>query len=155
MKRRIISIMVAFALLVHCSPLLSLKVEAKGASVSEIKAQVADTYKQALKKTGYEKFHGYCGLLVNWTLVILGINKSYVRGDGNVQFDNYKNLKESTGGYAITPYPASRYTLTEALNIISGNGTMDAYNILIGFEKTPISNLYNDKFFSVSHIATL
>ena len=137
MKRRIISFLLALALLVHCAPFLSVQAEAKDLTIDEIKTQVVDTYKGALRKAGVDKFHGYCGWLVNWTLVILGINASYVYGDGNVQFDNYKNLQESTGGYRITPYPASEYTLPGALYRITNDGKRNAYDILIGFEKTP------------------
>lgn len=106
-----------------------------GASASQITSQISNTYSAALKKTGRSSFNGYCGLYVNWQLVVLGINTSYVSGDGNKQYDNYKNLSKSSGGYPIAAYPASTYSLKDALNKISSNGTKDVYNILVGFEK--------------------
>ena len=105
-----------------------------GASTSEITQQIKDTYRAALNKAGRSSFNGYCGLYVNWQLVVLGINTSYVGANGNQEFDNYKDMSKSSGGYSITAYPASSYSLSSALNAISSNGTKDVYNILVGFE---------------------
>ena len=104
------------------------------ASASEITQQIKDTYQAALRNAGRTAFQGYCGMYVNWQLVILGINSSYVGADGNQEFDTYKNMSTSSGGYSITAYPASSYTLSSSLNAISANGTKDVYNILVGFE---------------------
>ena len=105
-----------------------------GTSASGIIQQIKDTYQAALSKAGRSSFNGYCGLYVNWQLVVLGINTSYVGANGNQEFDNYKDMSKSSGGYSITAYPASSYSLSSALNAISSNGTKDVYNILVGFE---------------------
>jgi hypothetical protein len=36
----------------------------------------------------------------------------------------------------VKAYPASQYTLLDALNTITRNGTLDVYNILVGFQRT-------------------
>ncbi|MBQ6661230.1 MAG: InlB B-repeat-containing protein [Lachnospiraceae bacterium] len=116
--------------------LIGLKAASVAAANSDaIVQQIRNTYGTTLSKSGRSSFNGYCGLYVNLQLQVLGINSSYVGGNGNDEFDNYKNLKTSSGGYAIHAYPASSYNLQSALNAISGNGTKDVYNILIGFEK--------------------
>ena len=110
-------------------------VTAGAASGDQVKAQIKSTYNTALSRSGRSSFDGYCATYVNWQLVILGINTSYVSGNGNDEFDNYKNKAQSTGGYSVAAYSASNYTVESALNAITNNGTKDAYNILVGFEK--------------------
>ena len=100
----------------------------------EIKSQISSTYQKARASKG-GSFSGYCGGYVGWQLYHLGINSSYISFDGNYTFDYYKNLSYSSGGYKISAYPSSGYTLKSALNQISQNGTKNVYNILIGLEK--------------------
>lgn len=104
-------------------------------TASEITQQIVDTYTSIKSKAGLSSFSGYCGKFVNWTLVVLGINKSYVSGNGKDEYNNYCNLTQSSGGYPITAYSASDYTLEQALNAVCANGTRDVYNIVVGFEK--------------------
>lgn len=106
-----------------------------GAGPDDITRQIENTYAAAKSRTGWDSFNGYCATYVNWQLVVLGINRRYISGNGKDEFDNYKNLTKTAGGYAVTAYPASEYTLSEALDTISLNGAKDVYNILIGFEK--------------------
>jgi hypothetical protein len=103
-------------------------------TASEITAQITNTYNEAKNRSGLSGFNGWCATYVNWQLVILGINSSYVAADGKDEYDNYKNLSKTSGGYPVTAYPASSYTLSSALNAITSNGKYDAYNILVGFE---------------------
>ena len=110
-------------------------VQLDGLSASQIVQQIRDTYSNALSLSGRSSFNGYCGAYVSWQLASLGINTNYIGGNGNTQFDNYKNLTVTTGGYPVSAYPASSYSLNAALNSISQNGTADVYNILIGFEQ--------------------
>jgi hypothetical protein len=69
----------------------------------------------------------------------MGITTSLVRNHGNTQFDCYSAQTITSGGYRVRAYPASQYTLEEALNHICENGTKDAYNIVVGFQKTKTS----------------
>lgn len=106
-----------------------------GKTRDQIIQQIKDTYSRAKKKAGCSSFSGFCAWYVNWTLALLGINSSYVEGNGNREFDNYCNKTQTNAGCPITAYPASNYSLSSALNTITHNGTVDAYNILVGFEK--------------------
>ena len=107
----------------------------EGLSPSQVIQQIKNTYSSALSKSGRSSFNGYCGSYVNWQLVVLGINSDYVGADGNTEFDTYKNATETSGGFPVHAYPASSYSLETALNTISVNGTVDVYNVLIGFEQ--------------------
>ena len=104
-------------------------------SGSEIKSQISNTYKAALSKAGLSSFNGWCATMVEWEMVVLGINKYCLGGNGNYQFDNYVNMQKTSGGYYVTAYPASGYSLVQSLNNITNNGNDDAYNILVGFEQ--------------------
>ena len=133
MKKRILSLLLSCLMILSIAiPLLTLPAEA----AYDWSAQITDTYSKCLTKAGRSSFNGYCATYVNWQLVVLGINKSYVSGNGNKEFDNYKNKTTTTGGYSVKAYPASSYTVSSALNAITENGTKNAYNILLGFEST-------------------
>ena len=130
MKRKIVAVLLIITLIIPI--VFQQKVSAM--SVSDIRAQINNTYTAACAKAGVSSFNGYCAWLVNWELVILGINSSYIGGNGNDEYDNYKDMAKSSGGYYISAYPASSYNLKAALHEITDNGTKDAYNILVGFE---------------------
>lgn len=101
-----------------------------------MKQQVAQIYEQAKDYYGWDSFRGYCGALVNVQLYLLGITKYVIGVHGRDAYDSFKYLKETSGGYGVQVYPAGQYTLKSALNAITKNGTENAYNILVGFEKT-------------------
>ena len=104
---------------------------------SELEAQISRIYRTAQYRSGKASFNGYCGSLVSWQTHLLGIDKSVYGCDGKNQYDMYRNMGGmTTGGYRIKAYPAGQYDLRSALNTITKNGTVDAYNILVGFERT-------------------
>ncbi len=103
---------------------------------TKIKQEVVALYKACLRGAGLKSFHGYCGALVSWQLKIMGITDRYMGANGKDQYDTYKNMDYTSGGYRVKPYPATKYNLKEALNAITENGTKDAYNILVGFQRT-------------------
>ncbi len=96
--------------------------------------QVANIYSGAQASFG-RSFNGYCGACVGWQLYHMGINTTAICPNGKDTFDYYKNLSVTTGGYNVTAYSASQYSLKSALNAITANGTKNAYNIVIGLEK--------------------
>lgn len=98
--------------------------------------QAKSSYRRSLYAAGKSSFHGYCGLMTSHQLRALGINTWCIINDGNRQFDYYKDLEVTDGGYYITPYSAYDYSLEGALNTITRYGTRDAYNILVGFQWT-------------------
>ena len=104
------------------------------ASPSALRQQIQYIYQAAKRGAGTSTFKGYCAWYVNWQLYLLGINREFVGGNGNQEFDNYCDLTRSNGGYNITAYPAKSYSLRGALNAITESGTRDAYNILVGFQ---------------------
>ncbi len=104
-----------------------------------ISALVESTYKQALKKTGRSSFHGWCGAAVDWQMRVLGITTKVVGTDGNDKYDYFKKMDYTSGGYKVKAYSASKYNLEAALNVLTNQGTENAYNIMIGFQKTNTS----------------
>ncbi len=133
--RRILSL--ALALLLTVSLAAPVSVQAAGASAREIEQQIVQIYQKARAYYGWGSFHGYCGALVNAELYLMGITTTVGGYNGNQVFDAYCDQTMSSGGYRICAYPAGSYTLEEALNLITDNGTRDAYNIVAGFQRTP------------------
>lgn len=132
--RRILSL--ALAILLMVTALLPAPVIAAGKDADAVKQQIRTIYKKARSYFGRDSFDGFCGMFVSGQLYFLGISTSMIGGDGNDQYDTYSHMKYTSGGYRVKAYPARRYTLQQALNDITHNGTRDAYNILVGFEKT-------------------
>lgn len=93
-------------------------------------------YHASQGSAGKASFSGYCGLMTSHQLYNMGINKTLIVKDGNKQFDYYRNLEKTDGGYYISAYSGSDYSLEQALNLITRDGTKDAYNILVGFQQT-------------------
>ena len=116
---------------------LSAPVSASPTTAAQIKQQIAATYKKSKAFYGWDSFHGFCGALVNAQLYLLGITDTVLGVDGRDAFDTFKRLSVTSGGFGVKAYPAGLYSLKSALNAITKNGTADAYNILVGFQKTP------------------
>lgn len=105
----------------------------------QICQDMIDDYHQILENTNMVSLQGYCGLMASWQLYFLGVN-DWVQGHhGKDQFDAYCNMAVTSGGHRITTYSYQDFTLEEALNTASRNGTRNVYNILVGFEKTNTS----------------
>lgn len=102
----------------------------------QVIAQAKSSYRRSLYSAGRSSFTGYCGLMVSHQLYNLKINTSCIVNDGKQQFDYYKDMEITSGGYYPTPYSSAQYTLEEALNTVSRWGTKDAHNILVGFQRT-------------------
>lgn len=97
---------------------------------------IARMYRRTMAENGLEQLGGYCGILAGYQLYYLGVDAWPDPHNGNDEYDLYCNREYSSGGYKIRAYPASQYTLEEALNLITHGGTRDAYNILVGFQWT-------------------
>ena len=131
---RVFSVMLAVFVLICVLP--QSKTSAAQTEEYRVSQLVESTYKAALKSAGRYSFHGWCGAAVDEQIQQLGITTKIVGANGNDQYDKYKNQTYSTGGYRIHAYPAASYSLKQALNAITENGTKNAYNILVGFQKT-------------------
>ena len=133
MKLRVISLLLAIVFVILLIPTPA---SAAATEAAELKEQIRNTYRTALRYSGRWSFNGYCGSLVNWQTYLLGIDTQKYGRDGKDEYDLYSNLGTTTGGYRVKCYPAAQYDLRAALNAITRNGTVDAYNILVGFQKT-------------------
>lgn len=112
------------------------KMPATDASDSVFMDAIVELRARALASCGRRSFKGYCAWYVNLQLYLLDINKKYVTGDGKDEFNNYRNLKYTTGGYRVHAYPEDEYTLKSALNaIVHSAGGMPVRNVLAGFSK--------------------
>lgn len=103
---------------------------------SALSQEAKQLYKECLYASGRESFRGFCGLMTSYQLWKLGINDSLLIYDGNKQFDAYKNMTVTTGGFTVQVYGADKYTLETALNAITLNGKKDVRNLLVGFQWT-------------------
>ena len=93
------------------------------------------TYAWAKRYTGYSSFKNYCAHYGNTQLLLLGINTRYVGGNGNDEYDNYKDLSYTGGGRKIHNYPATNATFKETLEQIASQGDV-VTDILVGFQWT-------------------
>ncbi len=132
--RRILSLLLA--LLLFFSVLPAQETSATRSQEDRILQQISDVYATALKQSNRYSFHGACGAFVNWFTYLLGINTGFYSANGNQQYDLYKNMEQTTGGHTVEALPAHRYTMKQALNKLSENGTKDVFNILLGFQYT-------------------
>ncbi len=102
----------------------------------QLRAKIAEHYALTLEASGHASLGGYCGTLASYQLYYMGINKYLTVADGNNQYDTYKDMTYTSGGYRVRTYPAPDYTLEDALNAITRGGSVDARNILVGFQST-------------------
>lgn len=136
MKKRLL--LFALVIITIFTSLPAFAIEAKAAktmTVDELKENVIYSYKEALKLAKRNNFFQYCGTMVGYQLKALDINPDLFGLDGNLHYDHYKTMTKTSTGYKINLYPASKGTIEQTLNAITKNGTIDAYNILVGFQK--------------------
>lgn len=130
-------------LVILCCLLLQLLVFPAAASTTpqsltqpeDLKQKITYFYHASLEYAEKSSFDGYCAFYVNTQLYLLKINRKYVAGNGNQQWENYRYLKETNGGYEVHAYSSRNYTLAESLRAISENGTKIVWNILICFQE--------------------
>ena len=140
MHKKILRIASALLVLLLFTSLLPNTASSAATTEAErISALVETTYKQALKKTGRSSFHGWCGAAVDWQMRVLGITTKVVGTDGNDKYDYFKKMEYTSGGYKVRAYPVAKYNLEAALNALTNDGTENAYNIMVGFQKTNTS----------------
>lgn len=135
--RRFISLVMAVLLTAVLA--LPRQVDAASVSASSIERQIIRIYKQARSLTGRYSFDGYCGTLVNAQLHLLGITTTVVGNNGNQEFDCYSAQRVTSGGFRTQSFSARSYTLLEALNALTEDGTVDVTNVLVGFQTTKSS----------------
>lgn len=102
----------------------------------ELIKSTKESYTKTQESTGMTSLNGFCGKMTSHQLYHMGINSGLLTNDGNKQYDMYSQMVKTSGGYYTNAYSAEEYSLEEALNLISQNGTKDVYNIIVGFQWT-------------------
>ena len=134
MKKRAISLLLCIILVLTAVPV---GVAAEGDQ--QLRNLVSSTYRRALNAAGMESFAGYCGMMAGYQLWALGVTYSPEIYDGKNMFDAYAAVEQTSGGYPVKAYPATDYSLEEALYSATCMGTRDIYNALVGFQYTTTS----------------
>lgn len=102
---------------------------------NDLVERIEYTYAWAKRYTGYASFKNYCAHYVNTQLLLLGINTRYVGGNGNDEYDNYKDLSYTGGGRKIHDFPATNATFKETLERIASQADV-VTDVLVGFQWT-------------------
>lgn len=134
--KKIIAMLLCAVLFLAALPAGVLADETQQTTAQQVTQEAEAIYKKCLRSAGKESFAGFCGLMTSHQLYNMGINATLIVQDGNRQYDYYKDMELTSGGYHVTPYSARDYSLAEALNTISRNGNQDVYNLLVGFQWT-------------------
>lgn len=134
--KRALAILLCIVLLLSALPGVTSAQTEEPSKEQAVIQEAKRVYRYSLSTAQKKSFAGFCGLMTSHQLWHMGINDWLEVYDGNKQFDAYAAKEQTTGGYYITDYPASDYTLEQALNAITRGGTKDAYNILVGFQWT-------------------
>ncbi len=106
------------------------------AEAARIRHEISRMYYRVLYATGRSSLHGFCGLMASYQLWLLGVNPYPIVYNGNDQYDAYEDMEYTLGGHRVKAYSGKEYSLEEALNTVSSNGTQNVYNILVGFQWT-------------------
>lgn len=137
--KKILAVLLCLALLGGAVPNVFAQEQAEQETVTKQEAvieQARRSYQRSRGSAGKDSFQGLCGLMTSHQLYNLGINSSCIIQDGKNQFDYYQYMTVTSGGYYIKACCATDYSLLGALNHITRNGTVDAYNLMVGFQWT-------------------
>ena len=129
-------LLVVLALLLVLGVFPAAKTVAVQSKEDRILQQITDTYQLALTSSNRYSFRGYCGAFVNWHVYLLGITNTVPTVNGNQQYDFYAKQTVTSGGFAVEALPARKYSMKEALNFLTENGTVNVYNLIAGFQYT-------------------
>lgn len=134
--KKVIAMLLCAVLLLAALPGKAAATETALTRESAVIQDARRIYARCLATANKKTFAGFCGQMVSHQLWNMGINSWLESYDGNKQFDAYAAKTQTSGGYYITAYSEAQYSLEQALNEITRNGTEDAFNILVGFEWT-------------------
>ena len=134
MGKRIFAMLLCVALLILCVP------QATAAEQSEeaqrVERRCANIAYRIYASADKESLKGWCGYYTGMQLWMLGITKYVESYNGKDYYDVFAKLDYTTGGYKCRPYSAGTYTLEEALLTVTNGGSQNAYNLLVGFQRT-------------------
>ncbi|MCD8192350.1 MAG: hypothetical protein LUD55_06095 [Oscillospiraceae bacterium] len=145
--RNITRITAVCLLAVFAVNLLSGTALAAPMSSQEAAERAVGTYADALEYGKVGSFAGLCGMSVNSTLMVLGINSEYIVANGSAEWNIYGSMSETSGGYEIRAFSASDYTLREALETIAQSD--NTVNLMVCFQRSPTikGSVYGHVFF--------
>lgn len=97
--------------------------------------QIRSIYWKTYSSAGGD-LKGYCGVMAGWELYYLGVTDVPITQNGNEMYNILSRSEHINEGFRPELYPATSYTIEEALNTITACGTKDAYNIMAGYHWT-------------------
>ncbi|MBO5317764.1 MAG: hypothetical protein J6A74_04910 [Oscillospiraceae bacterium] len=133
MIKRILAFLLAALMLLGVA---AMTVQAAPEDQGDLASKTRWVYRKSLASASVESFKGYCGKLAAHQLYHLGVTRYAEIRNGKDHYDYHVANPVSSGGCYVSAYSAEEYTLEEALNAVSDNGTRDVYNILLGFQWT-------------------
>lgn len=104
--------------------------------------QINRCYQNTLSATGEPNMDQLCGTFVAYQLYFLKITNSAAVANGSEFYAMYARQGVTSGGHKIRSYSGQKYSIEEALNAITHNGTKDAYNIMLCFDWTRSGGSY-------------
>jgi len=133
MVKRILVIVLTICLLTAALPL---GVSAQAPQHDDLVKQINKCYKNTRYALGESSLNDLCGAFVGYQLYYLDVTTYPEIYNGNQFYRIYSRQEVSSGGHNINLYSAKNYTLEEALNAITKNGTRDVYNVMLCFSWT-------------------
>ena len=139
MLKKILAIVLAISLLCVALPAT---VSAEAPQPNTLIRQIGRCYRNTLAGTGNASMDQLCGTFVGYQLYLLKVTASPEIYNGNQFYGVYSQKEVSSGGHRITAYSAHKYTMEQALNAITHNGSKDAYNVMLCFDWTKSGGNY-------------
>lgn len=133
MAKKILAIFLTICLLVLALPVTA---SAQSSQHNALVRQINRCYYNTCSALDVTSLDNMCGNFVGYQLYYLGITDSVRTCNGSQFYDVYSQLEVTSGGYNIKCYSAGKYTLEQALNTITRNGTKNAYNVMLCFDWT-------------------
>lgn len=133
MLKRVIALLLCAVLIAVALPV------GVSAASQEEEQRICDQIRRIYRKTNNSiegEMRGYCGEMAGWEFYYLGVTDVPLCYNGKDMYDIFSTSSHINEGYRVDCYPATEYTIEEALNTITACGKKDAYNILAGYHWT-------------------
>lgn len=133
MAKRILAIILTICLLAMAFPTA---VSAQTPEHNALIKQINNFYYRAKANLNTQSLDNMCGSFVGYQLYYLGITTWAQTYNGSKFYDEYSRINVTSGGYDVRRYSGTQYSLEQALNEITHNGTQNAYNVILCFDWT-------------------
>ena len=131
--KKFIAILLTICLLVLALPVTA---GAQSSQHNALVSQINRCYYNTCSAMGVTSLDNMCGNFVGYQLYYLDITRNVQSYNGSQFYDQYSQIETTSGGFNVKCYSASRYTIEQALNAITRNGTKNAYNVMLCFDWT-------------------